>query len=185
MFRNYIKTAFRSLLKNKISSAINIGGLSVGMAVAILIGLWVWDELSFDTYFVNYDRIAQVMQHQTENGIISSDISVSFPMGGELQNEYSNDFKHVVMASFPGDHVLAGNNDHFSERGMYMDAAAPEMFSLKMIDGGYGALKDRHSIILSASTAKAVFGNKDPINQLMRIDNKMDVKVTGVFEDLP
>ncbi|MBS1916722.1 MAG: ABC transporter permease [Bacteroidetes bacterium] len=185
MLKNYFKIAFRNLAKNKTSSVINIGGLSVGMAVAILIGLWVWDELSFDKYHKNYDRIAQVMQHQTENGIISSDNSMSFPMGRELKTEYGNDFKHVVMSSFESDHVLTSGNEHFSERGVYMDVEAPEMFSLKMIRGNYDALKDPHSIMISASTAKAVFGNKEPVDQLMRIDNKLDVKVTGVFEDLP
>jgi len=186
VIKNYFKIAFRNLLKNKTSSVINIGGLSVGMAVAMLIGFWVWDELSFNKHFNNYEHIAQVMQKQTQaGGGITTFNDMSFPMGKELQTEYGSDFKHVVMSSFEGDHVLSSNNEHFSERGMYMDVAAPEMFSLKMIKGNYDALKDPHSIIISASTAKTVFGNKEPVDQLMRIDNRLDVKVTGVFEDLP
>ena len=64
MIKNYLKVAWRNLVKNKASSFINIGGLAVGMAVAMLIGLWIWDELSFDKYHQNYDRIAQVMQQR-------------------------------------------------------------------------------------------------------------------------
>ena len=68
MFQNYFKIGWRNLFKNKGYSFINIGGLAVGMAVAMVIGLWIHDELSFDKYHKNYDRIAQVMQHQTFNG---------------------------------------------------------------------------------------------------------------------
>src|SRR5579871_270950 len=185
MLRNYFKIAWRNLMKNKTSSVINIGGLSVGMTVALLISLWVWDELSFNKYFSNYERIAQVTQKQSTNGRIETFADMSFPMGKELQTEYGSDFKHVVMSSFFGDHILKNGNENFSERGVYMDTEAPEMFSLKMLEGNYNALNDPHSIIISASTAKALFGNKESVNQLMRIDNKLDVKVTGVFEDLP
>ena len=68
MIKNYLKIAWRNLIKNKASSLINIGGLAVGMAVAMLIGLWIWDELSFDKNFKNYDHLAQVMQNNTMNG---------------------------------------------------------------------------------------------------------------------
>jgi putative ABC transport system permease protein len=185
MFKNYFKIAWRNLLRNKTSSIINIGGLATGMAVAMLIGLWVWDELTFDKYFKNYDRIAQVMEHQTQNGNISSFSSMPFPIGKELQTEYGSDFKHIVMASFPSGHILTYGNEKFSENGIYMDAGAPEMLSLKMIQGNYNGLKDPHSVIISSSVAKAIFGNKEAINSLMKIDNKLDVKVTGVYEDLP
>jgi hypothetical protein len=72
MLKNYFKTAWRNLIKNKFSSFINIGGLAIGMCVAILIGLWIADEVSFEKYHKNYDRIAQVMQHQNFNGEIST-----------------------------------------------------------------------------------------------------------------
>jgi putative ABC transport system permease protein len=185
MLKNHFKVAWRNLLKNKTSSTINIGGLAVGMGVAMLIGFWIWDELSFDKYYKNYDHIAQVMQHQTQNGNVTSFGSISFPMGRELQTEYGSDFKHVVMSSFPGDHILTKGTENFSERGIYMDIDAPKIFLLKMIEGNYNGLKDPHSIIISASAAKAIFGNKEAVNSLLKIDNKLEVKVTGVYEDLP
>src|SRR5271154_2566008 len=72
MIRNYLKIAWRNLVKNKVYSFINIGGLAVGMAVAVLIGLWIYDELTYDRYHSHYHRIAQVMQHQTWNGEIGT-----------------------------------------------------------------------------------------------------------------
>lgn len=79
MFKNYFKTAWRNLIKNKASTFINIAGLSVGMTVAILIGLWIWDEFSFDKYNTNYNRIAQVMQNVTNNGEVQTWQSVPYP----------------------------------------------------------------------------------------------------------
>jgi putative ABC transport system permease protein len=93
MIKNYFKIAWRNLIKNKALSFINIGGLAVGMAVAMLIGLWVWDELSFNTYHHNYNRIAQVMLNQTQNGSINIDYGIPAGLGAELRKSYENDFK--------------------------------------------------------------------------------------------
>src|SRR5678809_848590 len=99
MFRNYFKTAWRSLLKNKVSSFINISGLAAGMAVAMLIGLWIGDELSFNKSFKNYGRIAQVMTNSKYNGGIGTDYNTAPPYGDELRNNFGTDFKHVLMTS--------------------------------------------------------------------------------------
>src|SRR5579872_544865 len=99
MFRNYLKIAWRNLSKNKTSSFINISGLAVGIAVAILIGLWMWDELSFNKSFQNYDRIAQVLTNMSYNGGVGTDYNSSPPYGDELRNVYGSNFKHVVMTS--------------------------------------------------------------------------------------
>lgn len=185
MLKNFFKTAWRNLFKNKSSSFINISGLAVGMAVAMLIGLWIYDELSFDKYHKNYDRIGQVMQNQTSNGKVFSDYAMPFPMGKELKNKYGSDFKYVVMASWEGDHILNAGEKKISQNGIFMDKDAPAMLTLKMLKGNYGGLQEPGSILLSASTAKSVFGAADPLNKLMKLDNKLDVKVTGVYEDIP
>ena len=95
MLKNYLKTAWRSFYKNKFFSVINIGGLAVGMAVAMLIGLWIWDELSYDKYNKNYDRIAEVMQQSTVNGEVSTNYPCPAPLADELRNTYGSGFKHV------------------------------------------------------------------------------------------
>jgi len=185
MFKNYLKTAFRNLLKNKVHSFINITGLSVGMAVAMLIGLWIWDELTFDRYFKSYDRIAQVYQNQHLNGEISTWSSLPRPAAEAIRNAYGSWFKYVLMSSGTWDRVLSHGENKFVKSGFFIEPEAPEMFNLKMLHGTRGGLRDPHSILLSQSLAKAFFGNADPTGKLMKIDNQMDVKVTGVYEDFP
>src|SRR5215471_18833104 len=105
MLRNFFNTALRNLIKNKAHSFINIAGLSVGMAVAMIIALWVWDELSFNKYHKNYDHIAQVMEQQTMNGVINTRVAVSQPVAPALRKIYGSDFKHIVMASWTESHI--------------------------------------------------------------------------------
>ncbi|MBE7170296.1 MAG: ABC transporter permease [Williamsia sp.] len=186
MFVSYFKTAWRNLTKNKTSSFINVSGLAIGMAVAVLIGLWLHDELSFDRYHQNYDRIAQIMTR----GIDAKDgpyvnNSMQYPLAIELQTNYKDNFSHFVKASWTQDYILSAGDKKLSGRGRFMDADAPEMLTLKMRQGNWRGLKDPYSILLSASLAKALFGRADPMGQALTLRNKINVKVTGVYEDLP
>jgi len=185
MIRNYFKIAFRSLVRSKGYSAINVGGLAVGMAVAILIGLWVHDELSFNQYHQNYDRIVQVMQHANFNGKVISQVSNPAAMGPEIRARYGSDFKYVIQASWQGPHMLSVGDRHLVHEGMFFEAGAPDMLSLKMLKGSREGLKDAHSILLSASVAESIFGKEDPLHKTIKFDKLYDVKVTGVYEDLP
>ena len=169
MFKNYLKIAWRNFTKNKAHSAINIIGLSVGMAVSMLIGLWIHDELSYNKNFPNYNRIAQVMQHQTFNGDVGTQYSLPYLMGAELKKDYSGDFKYICMASWNNQHVIKYGDKLISRQGNFMEPAITEMLSLKMIEGARSALKDYNSILLSSSSAKAIFGNADPMNQVLKI----------------
>jgi len=179
VLKNYLKIAIRNLAKNKVYSALNATGLSIGMAVALLIGLWIWDEVSFDTYHRNYNQLAQVMTVQKQVGSF-----VVMPLSDELQ-KYSADFKHVVMASWNIEHVLSVGEHKIAKEGMWVQPVFPEMFSLKMIKGELGALKDPSSVLLAASVAKALFDDKDPMNEVIKLDNATALKVAGVYEDLP
>ena len=97
MLKNYFLIAWRNLVKTKGYSFINIGGLALGMSVALIIGLWVYDELSFNTYYQNYDRIAQIMKAGTFQGRHYSGQSyLQYPMLNELRTSYGANFKHVV-----------------------------------------------------------------------------------------
>ena len=185
MIKNYFKIAWRNLKKSKGYSAINIGGLAVGMAVAMLIGLWVYDELSFDKYHKNYERIAQVMQHANFNGKIETQVSNPGLMGPEIRARYGSDFKYVVQASWGGNYLLNVGDKFINKSGNYFEPDAPDMLTLKMLKGTRRGLKDPYSIMLSASAAQAVFGNEDPINKTIKLDRAYDVKVTSVYEDLP
>lgn len=185
MIKSYLKVALRNLLGHKGYSFINIFGLAIGMAVSILIGLWIWDELSYNKYYENYSRIAQVWQNQFFNGHFESQVSNPHLMGEEIRNTFGSDFKYVLQSSWTSTHILAHGEKKINRDGNYFEPGVTEMLSLRMLKGTRDGLKDPHSILLSASTAKAIFGDADPMNQLMRIDNKEDVKVTGVYEDFP
>ncbi|RKR85728.1 FtsX-like permease family protein [Mucilaginibacter gracilis] len=185
MIKNYIKIAWRNLIRNKFSSLINIVGLAVGMAVAILIGLWIWDELSYNKYYKNYNRIVMVMQHQTLNGNVLTQTSVPMPLGYTLKKDYQSDFKYVVLITPNNEHILSYGDKKLTQLGSYMQPEAPELFTLNMLRGNRQGLTDQSSIMLSDRTAKAIFGNANPMGKVLKIDNKWVVKVTGVYEDMP
>lgn len=185
MFRNYLSIAWRNLAKNKVPSFLNIAGLATGLAVAILIGLWAWDELTYNHYHNNHSRIAQVMQHQTFGGITKTGPAIPLPLKPVLEKSYSDDFKYLVMASWTWDHIVSVNNKHLTRDGIYMDEQAPEMLQLHMIAGNHQGLHDRSSILLAQSTAKALFDNREAMGQTIKLDNNLLLKVTGIYEDLP
>lgn len=185
MYKSYFKIGWRNLLRNKGYSFINIIGLASGMTVAILIGLWIWDELSFDSYFKNSDRLAQVMLNQTDKDETYTGGTIAMPLGDALRTRYPDDFKRLSLISRNSDHILIFGDKKLSAAGMWVQRDFPEMFTLKMVSGSREALKDPSTVLLSASVAKAIFGDAEPLHQAIRIDNKLDMNVGGVFEDLP
>ncbi|HEY3404985.1 MAG TPA: ABC transporter permease [Ohtaekwangia sp.] len=186
MLRNYFKIAFRNLARNKGYTFINIAGLATGMAVALLIGLWIWDELTFNRYHKNYDRIAQVWQNNVYNGVKQSQVSNPYVMAEEIRNNFGSDFKYVIQSTWNFGRILTIDDKKFNKSGMYWEPEVIDMFSINLLKGNPQlALKEPYSIILSESVAKTFFGDDDPIGQMMRINNKNEVKVTGVYEDFP
>lgn len=181
----YFTLALRNLRKNRAHSAINIAGLSVGMAVATLIGLWIYDEISFDHYHPNYDRIAMVMQRTTINGHVHAGGVIPLPLESEMRKNFGGDFKHIVMTAWTEKHVLAVGDKKVSFTGNFVGSEAPDMLSLRMLKGTRGALAGPSSMLISASVAKALFGEEDAMDKVIALDNKSNFKVAGVYEDLP
>ena len=185
MIKNYFRIAWRNLLKSKVYSAINIIGLATGMAVAILIALWIWDELSYNHYHSNHRTLAQVMTTQTFNGQTGTHQAVALPLGEELRNKYGSDFKAVSMSSWNFGHILGAGEKKISAEGLWVEPVFTNMFGVKMLKGNKNGLKDPSAILLCGSLAKTLFGSEDPINKTVRLDNQYDFKVAGVFEDFP
>jgi len=185
MLKNYIKIAWRNLLKNRASAIINISGLAIGMAVAIMIGLWVWDELSFNTNFKNYNSIAQVYSIGSFAGKTRVSEIKPRPLEFELRNKYGSSFKHIVMSRWTEDRILSFGEKKLTKAGRFMQSGAPDMLSLEMIKGSRSGLNDPSSVLISSSTERALFGDEDAMGKSIRIDNTMNVKVTGVYKDLP
>ena len=185
MLKNYFTIAWRNLLKNKAYSAINIIGLATGMAVAILISLWIWDELSYNNFSKNHATIAQVMTTQTFNGETGTGQAVALPLANELRNKYGSDFIAVSMASWNFTHILGAGEKKISAEGMWVESVFPSMFSVNKLKGNINSLSDPSAILLCSSLAKSLFGSTDPLNKTVRLDNRFDFKVTGVYEDFP
>ncbi|MBO9728475.1 MAG: ABC transporter permease [Chitinophaga sp.] len=180
-----LKITFRHLLKNKGYAAINILGLAMGMAVTLLISLWIWDELSFNHWHPHHSRIAQVMDVQSINGENTTSEAIAIPLANELRNNYANDFKKVAIL-FPNFiHAVAVGDNKLSQSGVWVQPDLPEMLSLKMIYGSRDALKDPAAALIIHSLAKALFGDIDPVGKGFKLDNRTDLQVGGVFEDLP
>jgi ABC-type antimicrobial peptide transport system permease subunit/AraC-like DNA-binding protein len=185
MFKNYLKIAWRNLITKKFTSFINIGGLALGMSVSLIIGLWIWSELSFDRSIPNYDRIAMVLQNHTRNNQTETWNTQAYPTGQALRSNYGSDFKQVVMASGTWPHVLSFGENNLKQNGNFMEPGITEMLSLQMAEGSRAGLNDPSSILLSRSAVLAIFGKGEAMNKTLRIDHDLTVKVAGVYEDLP
>ncbi len=185
MLKNYFKIAIRNLFKNKVYSIINISGLAVGMAATILIGLWVTDELSQNTHFENKDSIAQIYMHQTVNGQTHTQIPLPRPLEFALREKYNDNFKHIIMSSWNQPRYLEHNDKNINFLGNFMQEGVTDMLNLDILKGVKDGLKEKNSIMISESTAKALFGENDPVGKIIRENNNTDLKVTAVYKDIP
>jgi putative ABC transport system permease protein len=186
MFKTNLVIAFRNLRRNKMSSIVNIGGLTVGLSMALLIGLWIYDELSFNKYHDNYDRIGRVVIKGTDSkrGPFVSN-SLPYPLVTELKNSYGQNFRHLVRTSWPQDYILAAGDKKLTRFGRFADEGFAELLTLKMQQGNRNGLQEPNSVLLSQSLVQALFGNEDAMGKVITISNKYSAIVTGVYEDLP
>ncbi|RRQ50391.1 ABC transporter permease [Maribacter algicola] len=190
MFKNYIKIAWRNLLKNKGYSAINIGGLAIGMTCFLLIAMFIKNELSYDSYHEKGNRIYRVVHHSSADNIQDRWIWGNAPVGPALKS----DFPEVVeKVQFSGrdDVLLEYNERSFQESNcFYMDPTVFDVFTWPLISGNpKTALEAPYSIVLTESTAKKYFGNEDPMGKTIKgvggRANDGVYTVTGVMKDVP
>lgn len=185
MLSNYLKIAIRNLTKNSIYSFINIAGLSVGIASAILILLWVADEMSYNQFHKNYDRLYQVYLNQEFNDGIGTQQALPYPLKEAIRNK-SSQVKHVVITNWGEGNLLTVGENRLTKVGLCASEDFLKMFSFDLIKGNpETALNDPTSIILTESSAKALFNEEDPMDQMVRVDNGREQKVTGIIKDLP
>ncbi|HVU93860.1 MAG TPA: ABC transporter permease [Puia sp.] len=183
MFRNYLKTAWRSLFKNRLSSFINIGGLSIGMAVAMLIACWIYNEWSFDRQFGNFARIAQVWEMYP--GKHGAQPNLPEPVADELRAKFGSNFKQVFSSSKPLEHVFALGDKKLIKTGSFIQPAGLNVLALPMLRGSHSGLNDPHSILLSSTLAETLFSGADPVGKILSMDDTVALKVTGVYQDFP
>ena len=166
------------------NSFINILGLATGMAVVILIGLWIHDEVSANKHHKNYSSLYQVMMNMTFGGTRSTQQNLPFPLGEELKAKFP-DFKGVAMCDFGGKHSLIYNEKKISRTGHFIGEEAIDMFSLNILKGNKEPLHDPYSIVLTDETAKILFGSEDPVGRTIKLDDATNLKVSAVVQKQP
>lgn len=186
MIKHNLLVGFRVLLKNKTFSAINIGGLAIGMTVAILIGLWINDELSFDRHHDNHDRIVQVLRKDIEEGEVEINSSMVSKLGTYLEETYPTLFKRVGTTFYRNqEQILTVGKQSFSKMCYFFSPDAPEMLTLDMVAGTREGLENPDGILLSQSLAKALFFEKNPVGEIVQINTSTNLIVRGVYRDIP
>lgn len=185
MLRNYLKIAWRNLLKNKTYSVINILGLAAGMAVALLIGLWVYNEYSYDRFLPGYQQLYRVQRNFDSNGDTLTFRTTSQKLADALRNDIP-EIEHVAISDWMSSRGLMVGDKKLFIRGAQAGGDFLKMFRYPLVKGNPTTVfSDPYSIVLTESTAKALFGSEDPINKMVRYNNQHDLKVTGLLKDVP
>ncbi len=186
MLQNYFKTAFRNLWRNKGFSAINIFGLALGLAVCLLITLFVIDELSFDKFNLKADRVYRVNSDFKVNGSVFNDRESPALMASTLVKEYPQIENAARIKDNRKVLVKKGNETLTEPNAFYADDALFDVFTLPMIAGDpKTALSQPHSLVISASIARKYFNTTDVVGKTLHLDNTTDYKITGVIKDVP
>jgi ABC-type antimicrobial peptide transport system permease subunit len=186
MLKNYLIVTFRNLRRNGFYSFINIAGLAIGITCSILIILWVADETSFDKFHPKADRLYQVWANAHFDGRINSWTSVPLPTADAMKPADAN-IVRAAVTDWGGDHLLAATDDkRMNKRGFNVGEEFLEMFQFPLIAGDASqVLDDASGIVITESTAKALFGEEDAMGKIIRVDNQFDLKVTGILRDIP
>jgi putative ABC transport system permease protein len=185
MIKNYIKIAWRNLIRNKGFSVTNILGLTIGMTCTIFIFLWVKDEVAFDKFHTNHDNIYQVMATRDFKPTIFTDPNMVLPLAKALDGGNPQILKTVVT-SHQESHLVEYNNIKLKKDLYVASEQFFNIFTFKVLKGNPAeALKDPKSIIITESAAKAFFGNDEPMNKMVRIDNQQSFKIAAVLADPP
>lgn len=191
MLRHNLKLSWRLLFKNKGFSLINIGGLAMGMAMAMFIVLWIKDELSFDSFHTDKERIHKVMRHVTSGDNIRTSDIVAWKIADVLRTEFP-EIEKVARTNFRNPMVINNGENAFKEMGFYAEAEFFDIFSWNLVAGDAKTmLSDPTSITISTALADRYFGETSDYSTLIgqtiqhNMDDVGDLKITGVFADIP
>ena len=186
MINHNFKVSFRQMLKHKGYSFINIVGLAAGMVVAILIGLWVNDELSFNKYHDNHRQIVQILRQVNDGNERLTNEFLTTGMGTLLRENLSNHFEHISMFRSRNQTIVLGvEDDKFTFTGHFAEENTPLLLGLKMKYGQQDGMTDNRTVMLSKTAAQSLFGDQNPIGETVKLNASIDLQVVGVFEDIP
>jgi putative ABC transport system permease protein len=185
MIRQYFRTAWRTLLHNRTYSILNIAGLAAGMAVALLIGLWVHYQFSFDRFLPGNEQVYKAGKRWTDKGEKHVSMVTPLPLAEALKRDVAG-VKYVAVTDWMKAHGLQVGDKKLYVKGAMAGSDFLKIFQYPLVSGNRDqVLQDPYSIVLNESTAKALFGDNDPTGQMITIDNQQKLKVTGIMKDVP
>lgn len=185
MFKNFLKIASRNLWRNKGFTVINISGLAIAMAGVILIGIWIQNELSFDRYYPDAKNLYKVYNRTLPPGEIGVWDITSGPLGNTLKNDFP-EVKNAARIYWSSERLLSVGEKSLKIKGNEVDGSFLSMFGFPLLEGNAAhALDDINSMVITEASAQKLFGNENPMNKIVRVDNKTSYKITGVLNDLP
>jgi putative ABC transport system permease protein len=185
MLKNFFKIAFRNLWKNKGFSLINITGLAIGMASAMLLLLWIYDEVSYDRFHAKKDRIYEAWNRAEFSGEMHCWNTTPKVLARTLEHDFP-EVEVAVRVNWPSNYLFSVGEKKIMEQGNMVDTAFLDVFSFPLLRGNpHTALNDLHSVVLTEKLSKKLFGNEDPMGKLIRIDDKENFRVTGLAKDPP
>jgi putative ABC transport system permease protein len=185
MLKNYFKVAVRNLLRNKGFSIINISGLAIGMASAILILLWIQNEINYDRFHAKKDRLYEVWSNDAVNNSIRSLVYTPEIMAPVLKKDYP-EIEQVSRVAWNRNLLFSVGDKNLPVSGTMVDADFLTMFSFPLVKGNTGAaFNNPYSIVLTQKLAHRLFGDEDPMGKIIRIENSDNFTVTGILKDLP
>ncbi|MEP6949241.1 MAG: ABC transporter permease [Ginsengibacter sp.] len=185
MLRNYFKTTFRNLWKNKGYSLLNIGGLATGIACAALIFLWVEDELTFNHYFSNRNNLYKIKDRQTYDGTTFVFDATPGPFANGIKTEIPG-IRNTARTTWANQSLFSLGEKNIYEQGNYVDPGFLSMFQLRFIKGNAAnAFSALYSMVISETMADKFFGTTNVIGKTLRVDNKQDYVISGVIKNLP
>lgn len=186
MFRNYLTIALRILRKQKIYTFINIAGLSIGMACSLFIFLWVLDELSYDRYHVNADRIFRVIKHGKGGGNEYYTALSPSPLAQALKDEFPEILEATRISDDSARFFRYGDKGFNENRVVFADANIFKVFTIPLLSGDpETALDEPRTMVITHSMAEKYFGDENPVGKTLRMDENTDILITGVAEDIP
>ncbi len=185
MIRNYLKSAWRNCRSNPGYTLLNVAGLAIGMTVSLIIGLWAWHQYTYDQFLPGYENIYQVKTNYVDNdGQLRGMAQTSLPLATAMKTQVPGVERAVITDWFTTRGIAFGDRKYILHGG----AVEPEfldIFQYKVIRGDAGLLKTPNNILLTQSTAKALFGDTDPINKIVRLENQQDLRVAAILADIP
>ena len=185
MIKNFLKVAYRNIFKNKGFTFINIAGLAVGMASAIIILLWIQHEMSFDDFHEKKDRIYEVWNRATFSGEVHAWNTTPKVLARTSERDIP-EVEQAVRVDWERNYLFSVGDKRLTVEGRIVDSNFLQVFTFPLLKGDpKNVLNDMHSIVLTQSLAKKLFGTDDVIGKIIKIDNRDNFTVSGILQDVP